>query len=597
MKNFLRDQSIPKRLINCQFTTQYWNFEIDKEIDYCCEKDEDILNSGRCIFHDENYLNDKDSREQNEQNVRTKLMAKVREKVDKKEPLFCIGYYLPSIRINEVFTKPVYFSKCKFQGEVDFSHTTFSRQAHFRRADFCDKTSFEFAEFSGESTSFVGAKFSGKETYFEEAKFTAKETSFRQAEFSGERTSFVGAKFSGKYTHTYFARAKFSAERTSFRQAVFSGEGTYFHEAEFSGESTSFFGTKFFGKETYFDEAEFSAESTYFDKAEFSAESTYFDRAEFSGESTSFDSAEFSGQADFIKSDFKKEVTFDETIFPPPERDGDKETFAKASSDSPFIKLSSEDAEKIVIVDDKGTYVHINDFQFTTQEDKTIPIKFDYCKFRKTVRFKGKSEKEKKLELGLVSFKGVDLSNVQFDNVEWQKIEKEMIFITRDVIVDEKMLDKYRNYEEVSKIYNQLRKNYESKLLFNEASNFFIGEMEAIRRKRINGDALEKLSSIPYSLYRGLALYGESYFLPLIIWTPAIIIGFFALRFYLGICSVQPDHVPILPVQPVLVDSFAAYFQFPRSSTNIYDTVERIVSIPILGTAFIAIRRKFERIK
>jgi hypothetical protein len=50
------------------------------------------------------------------------------------------------------------------------------------------------------------------------------------------------------------------------------------------------------------------------------------------------------------------------------------------------------------------------------------------------------------------------------------------------------------------------------------------------------------------------------------------------------------------PTDP-FIDSFAAYFQFPRSTTNPVDTFERIVSIPILGTAFIAIRRKFERIK
>jgi hypothetical protein len=45
------------------------------------------------------------------------------------------------------------------------------------------------------------------------------------------------------------------------------------------------------------------------------------------------------------------------------------------------------------------------------------------------------------------------------------------------------------------------------------------------------------------------------------------------------------------------VDSFASYFQIPGSATNTLDTIERILSIPMLGTAFIAIRRKFERIK
>ena len=71
-ENFLRDQSIPKQLVNCQFTTKYWNFEINKEIDYCCEK-EDILNSGLCIFHDNNYLQDKDSRKQNPASIKKNL--------------------------------------------------------------------------------------------------------------------------------------------------------------------------------------------------------------------------------------------------------------------------------------------------------------------------------------------------------------------------------------------------------------------------------------------------------------------------------------------------------------------------------------------
>jgi uncharacterized membrane protein (DUF106 family) len=130
--------------------------------------------------------------------------------------------------------------------------------------------------------------------------------------------------------------------------------------------------------------------------------------------------------------------------------------------------------------------------------------------------------------------------------------------------------------------------------LFNEASNFFIGEMEAIRKSPWNGTRMEKMASIPYALYKGLARYGESYFFPLIIWTPATILTFIFLRHYLGICSVP--HSPC-NIMDQAVDSFASYFQFPRSATNTLDTVERILSIPMLGTAFIAIRGKFERIK
>ena len=211
------------------------------------------------------------------------------------------------------------------------------------------------------------------------------------------------------------------------------------------------------------------------------------------------------------------------------------------------------------------------------------------------MQFIGYTESKQLLELGLVSFKGVELSNVEFHNVRWLKTKS---LVVRNKIIDEQLLySNYANYEEVSKIYNQLRKNYESKLLFNEASNFFIGEMDAIRKSLWNaGTIREKMASIPYSLYKGLALYGESYFWPFIIWTPVTILTLVFLRHYFGICSVPHPHSPCNIVDQA-VDSFASYFQFPRSATNTLDTVERILGIPTLGTAFIAIRRKFERVK
>jgi hypothetical protein len=83
----------------------------------------------------------------------------------------------------------------------------------------------------------------------------------------------------------------------------------------------------------------------------------------------------------------------------------------------------------------------------------------------------------------------------------------------------------------------------------------FVGEFEA-----------KKVSEI---LYKALALYGKSYFLPLIIWTPVTILVFLLLRHHLGICSV-PAAAPIhssCSIIDRMVDSFAAYFQFPRSAT------------------------------
>ncbi|MGB7638354.1 MAG: hypothetical protein WBL88_12380 [Nitrososphaeraceae archaeon] len=83
-------------------------------------------------------------------------------------------------------------------------------------------------------------------------------------------------------------------------------------------------------------------------------------------------------------------------------------------------------------------------------------IRFDYSTFRKRVQFIGYTESKQLLELGLVSFKGVELSNVEFHNVRWLKTKS---LVTRNKIIDEQLLDSnYANYEEVSEIYNQLRK-------------------------------------------------------------------------------------------------------------------------------------------
>jgi hypothetical protein len=80
-----------------------------------------------------------------------------------------------------------------------------------------------------------------------------------------------------------------------------------------------------------------------------------------------------------------------------------------------------------------------------------ILIQFDFSTFEKGARFTGP------LELGLVSLKGVNLSNLEFINVKWLE-KREMLFFTRMGIIDEQMMDKnHDNYDEVSAIYNQLK--------------------------------------------------------------------------------------------------------------------------------------------
>jgi hypothetical protein len=81
-------------LANCKFTSQYYDYERQATVDYSCDSkdEEDILSSGFCIFHDENYLKDEGKRKEHEQNIRNRIMDKVRNSIDLKVPLFCIGY-------------------------------------------------------------------------------------------------------------------------------------------------------------------------------------------------------------------------------------------------------------------------------------------------------------------------------------------------------------------------------------------------------------------------------------------------------------------------------------------------------------------------
>ena len=157
-------------MANCPFTTKYLNYESQAVVDYFCDsKDEDILSSGKCIFHDEDYLQSDSLEEKN--NVRAKLMIKVAGSIAGNGALVCIGYYLPDVTIAESFIKPAYFKQCRFQGRADFSSAEFSEAADFSSTNFFEITEFSFAKFSGEAD-FATAFF--REAHFDSAKFSGQ---------------------------------------------------------------------------------------------------------------------------------------------------------------------------------------------------------------------------------------------------------------------------------------------------------------------------------------------------------------------------------------------------------------------------------------
>ena len=156
-------------MAKCQFTTEYWDHESQKEIPYNCDSDDvDVLESGLCIFHEKRYLEgypfDRDQFGPKEvsfrpERVTKKLKDKINDSIANQKALLCIGYYFPdNITIKGDFTKPLCFLQAKFQ-RIDFSLAKFS-EASFFNAEFSEKANFADAEFS--EADFRSAKFSGE---------------------------------------------------------------------------------------------------------------------------------------------------------------------------------------------------------------------------------------------------------------------------------------------------------------------------------------------------------------------------------------------------------------------------------------------------
>jgi hypothetical protein len=81
---------------HCRFKTDidYRDEKTGEDVRYACpEPEENILDSGLCIFHDDNYLKDSKDKEATDQNLNRKLS----EKLAKPEPAICIGYHLPAL--------------------------------------------------------------------------------------------------------------------------------------------------------------------------------------------------------------------------------------------------------------------------------------------------------------------------------------------------------------------------------------------------------------------------------------------------------------------------------------------------------------------
>ena len=398
----------------------------------------------------------------------------------------------------------------------------------------------------------------------------------------------------------YFSFAKFNG-KANFRDVIFHGNAGFSY-------------TKF-NKEAIFSNAQFEREAGF-------SNAVFSNKAYFNGKSKRERNAstrmKFKGYVNFFNATFKDKVDFSgcklegcegypdsKASFTHINFEGDV-LFSCAMYSSSIFPPNDEKKEDMKSDEKKDTEHERDILLYRMIKGKKSPIiKFDDTVFLGKARFGG--DVTTPLQLGLVSFKGVDLTNITFGSVQWLKKGR---FWRRNAIVDEfirnendkkEFLAKETKstrginagfFDEISGIYNQLRKNYEARLSFREASDFYIGDMEMTRRKlsEHSHNAGEKFTGIVYGMHKYLNLYGESTFIPLAIWSPIFIALFALIRFYEGDWDVNT-------LGQNFIESLFAYFQFPLPTDNSdWVSVERIVSAPILAIAIksFALTKRFE---
>jgi hypothetical protein len=144
-------------LPKCQFTTDYYDYEIHNTVEFNCQ--EEPLDSGFCIFHDKDYLQDTTNNEDHKRNVLDKLKNKVYHSISDNDSLLCIGFQFPDFSLSDLldfgiskeFTKSVYFNRSQFFGKADFFRARFAGQADFKEARFERETFFHNSEFYGKT--------------------------------------------------------------------------------------------------------------------------------------------------------------------------------------------------------------------------------------------------------------------------------------------------------------------------------------------------------------------------------------------------------------------------------------------------------------
>jgi uncharacterized protein YjbI with pentapeptide repeats len=216
-------------LNECDYTMLYYDYGESQWKYFICRK-QTCIDSCCCKFHNPRYAED------HPEEVVELLMNEIDEAIQKKRPLFCIGYNLPDFTMPSdiPMPAPVYFTDAKLRNS-NFTGVKFNKEADFWGTEFVGVVNFTGVTFT-EDASFSGAAFF-RDAIFSRCTFN-KIALFTRAIFDGE-VSFWGTTFKGEVL---------------FPQAIIKKKAD-FHGATFK-EKADFKMTEFYD-ETHFTEVAF----------------------------------------------------------------------------------------------------------------------------------------------------------------------------------------------------------------------------------------------------------------------------------------------------------------------------------------------------
>lgn len=368
--------------------------------------------------------------------------------------------------------------------------------------------------------------------------------------------------------HVYFDNAKFLID-AYFRNTIFGGNVS-FRNTEFKGDA-NFSYAKFKG-DANFNYSKFGNDVSF--KLSIFDKNVYFDRAKFEKEARILNTGS-ENDVDFLEAIFKNKTSFVHTEFITVNVDF---SFAK------FYGIASFDRVKFNKEARFSNVEFLDDLHFVQHPsfgDNIIWFNKVVFNRQKITRFRNISN---------VYFLETDISGVEFIDVTWEKNIRKITNVIQTGNA---------TYEQVSGLYRMLRMNYEKRYRFTDAGDFFIIEMDI---RRLNVDTKhEKLKNVILwqkrnisiiSIYKFLSDYGENYWRP--IFFGIILIFSYPIMIYL-LCGF-PDNI------------YNSYFSFhDLEKSDLRDSIksffqigdryliERLMSIPILGSIFIALKRRFER--